>query len=179
MPGIEKVFWSLTVALSYFVANSVYATDPEPIYYQDCAYLEFGDIDNDALTRDEEIALIDEDFFAALDRTAECMNQAATAGAGRIGDAAGSQTAGQGAGAAGATPRVGSGSASGTQTESSPTQTTQQTKGGDTTGVDTQREGAKRGSSAVCDAVKEGLASATTQSEQQHWQKLSAEYGCQ
>lgn len=177
LSGMNKGGWSLIIALSYLVANSVYATNPEPIYYQDCAYLEFDTIDNDALTRDEEIALVDENFFAALDRTAECMNQAATAGAGRIGDAAGSSGAGA-AGAAGAITSVGSGRASGSQTQQPVTQTTPQTQSGDTTGIDTQRGNAKRGSSAVCDAVKEGLASATTPAEETHWQNLSAEYGC-
>ena len=178
--GIKKHFWSLLVASLYLVANSLYATEPEPIYYQDCAYLEFDNIDSETLTRDEEIALVDENFFAALDRTAECMNQAAAAGAGRIGDAAGSQNAGQSAGAtgtAGAMQNVGDGSAPATQTEQS--QTTQQTKRGDTSGIDTERDAAKSGSSAVCDAVKEGLAEATTQAEKTHWQNLKTEYGCQ
>ncbi|GGW81474.1 hypothetical protein [Alteromonas halophila] len=181
VPGIRLVMPYLIALLSTLLPVSVQATDPEPVYYQDCAYIEFDDIDNDALTRNEEIALIDENFFAALDRSAECMNSAAATGAGKIGDAAGNAGGGQGA-AGGQSGNAGSsGQASGSgspvpiaEQQQNPQQTTDTTKG-----IDTQRGTSSGGSSAVCDAVKEGLASATTQAEKEHWQGLAAEYGCQ
>jgi hypothetical protein len=38
--------------------------------------------------------------------------------------------------------------------------------------------GGQQGSSAVCDAVKQGYESATTENEKKHFQELMTEYGC-
>ena len=141
--------------------------------YSDCAYIEFDDIDPSTLTLQERIALEEAALFASLDDSAECMEEATASASGSLADAA----SGGGSGAGGS---AGSGS-SGSSEANSSEQQQQATSTASESSVDTkdhERGNSGSGSSAVCDAVKEGMASATTEAEKEHFKGLMAEYGC-
>lgn len=140
--------------------------------YSDCAYIEFDDVDPSTLTLQERIALEEAALFASLDDSAECMEEATASASGSLADKASGGGSGAGGGA--------SGSGANTQTESEEQQ--QSTSTASESSVDSKdhkRGNSGSGSSAVCDAVKEGMASATTEAEKEHFKGLMAEYGCQ
>lgn len=150
------------------------AAEAQEKSYSDCAYIEFDDVDPSTLTLQERIALEEAALFASLDNSAECMEEATASASGSLADAA----SGSGSGAAGGA----SGSAdSGAGGQMDSEQQQQSTSTASESSVDTkdhQRGNSGSGSSAVCDAVKEGMASATTEAEKEHFKGLMAEYGC-
>lgn len=142
--------------------------------YSDCAYIEFDDVDPSTLTLQERIALEEAALFASLDDSAECMEEATASASGSLADAAsgsGSGAAGGASGSAGSSGNSEANSSEQQQSTSTASETSVETK-------DHQRGNTGSGSSAVCDAVKEGMASATTEAEKEHFKGLMAEYGC-
>jgi len=151
------------------------ASNAQEINYSDCAYIEFDDVDPSTLTLQERIALEEAALFASLDDSAECMEEATASASGSLSEAA----SGGGSGAAGGAS--GSDGSSGDSGANSSEQQQQSTSTASESSVDTkdhQRGNTGSGSSAVCDAVKEGMASATTEAEKEHFKGLMAEYGC-
>ena len=149
-----------------------FSTDAEPIYYSDCAYIEFEDIDNSQMTREEQLAAMDADFEESLNASEECMSEALDSGAQKLAEAGG-DTGGQDSESA-------DNSAAAQTSSSSEYQTTQSQQQHSTTDQTRAHSGGQgqQGSSAVCDAVKQGLESATTENEKAHFQSLMNEYGC-
>ncbi|WP_322406318.1 hypothetical protein U0358_11155 [Idiomarina sp. PL1-037] len=142
--------------------------------YSDCAYIEFDDVDPSSLTLQERIALEEAALFASLDDSAECMEEATASASGSLADAAsgsGSGAAGGVSGSAGSSGNSEANSSEQQQSASTAPESAVETK-------DHQRGNTGSGSSAVCDAVKEGMASATTEAEKEHFKGLMAEYGC-
>ncbi|WP_404397389.1 hypothetical protein [Idiomarina loihiensis] len=142
--------------------------------YSDCAYIEFDDVDPSTLTLQERIALEEAALFASLDDSAECMEEATASASGSLADAAsgsGSGAAGGVSGSAGSSGNSEANSSEQQQSASKAPESAVETK-------DHQRGNTGSGSSAVCDAVKEGMASATTEAEKEHFKGLMAEYGC-
>lgn len=161
------VFFPAVLCLSSGVAEA------QEKSYSDCAYIEFDDVDPSTLTLQERIALEEAALFASLDDSAECMEEATASASGSLADAA------SGSGAAGGAS--GSDGSSGNSGANSSEQQQQSTSTASESSVDTKdhkRGNSGGGSSAVCDAVKEGMASATTEAEKEHFKGLMAEYGC-
>lgn len=151
-----------------------FSTDAEPIYYSDCAYIEFEDIDNAQMTREEQLAAMDADFEESLNASEECMSEALDSGAQKLADAgAGGDTGDQESESADNSVAAQASAA----TEYQTTQSQQQHTTTDQTRSHAGGQG-QQGSSAVCDAVKQGLEAATTDSEKAHFQSLMNEYGC-
>nr|WP_282444727.1 hypothetical protein [Idiomarina sp. ATCH4] len=150
---------------------AVGVADAQEKSYSDCAYIEFDDVDPSTLTLQERIALEEAALFASLDESAECMEEATASASGSLADAS------SGAGAGGS-----AGSGSSGSSEANPSEQQQQAAStASESSVDTkdhERGNSGSGSSAVCDAVKEGMASATTEAEKEHFKGLMAEYGC-
>lgn len=147
--------------------------DAQEKSYSDCGYIEFDDVDPSTLTLQERIALEEAALFASLDDSAECMEEATASASDSVADAA----SGGGSGSGGS---AGTGSSGASEANSSEQQQ-QATSTASESSVDTkdhQRGNSGSGSSAVCDAVKEGMASATTEAEKEHFKGLMAEYGC-
>ncbi|WP_156824241.1 hypothetical protein [Salinimonas chungwhensis] len=162
----------LILSLSTAVAGlPAFSTEAEPIYYSDCAYIEFEDIDSSTMTREEQLAALDADFEDSLNASETCMTDAVSSNAEKLANAGGnSGSNGQGS-------NTGAGQATQTATASQTTQSAQ-----DQSTTPPSREhvtgGGQQGSSAVCDAVKQGYESATTENEKKHFQELMTEYGC-
>lgn len=154
-----------------------FSTGAEPIYYSDCAYIEFEDIDNAQMTREEQLAAMDADFEESLNASEECMSEALDSGAQKLADAgAGSDTGDQESESTESADNSVAAQAS-SATEYQTTQSQQQHTTTDQTRSHAGGQG-QQGSSAVCDAVRQGLESATTDSEKAHFQSLMNEYGC-
>lgn len=141
--------------------------------FTDCSLIDFKDIDGQSLTKAELVQKMDQDFADNLNNSEKCMSEAVTAGAGRI-SAAGagaSQTAD-----ATATTQQSTGSG---VTDSQQLQNAQAGQEQiNATSKPTAKGQGQPGSSAVCDTIKQGLASATTESEKTHFQALMNQYGC-
>lgn len=147
------------------------AGDQDPVYYSDCAYIEFEQIDSAQLTRAEQLAAMDADFEKSLNASEQCMDEAVSAGAGRLAQSGASGGAGQGNDSTASTEA---------QTTQAQEQTQQQSQQQAAADPSKTHQGGQSGpgSSAVCDAVNQGLASATTDAEKQHFEALQTEYGC-
>ncbi len=147
--------------------------------YSDCSQINFNDIDSRELTREELIKRMDDDFEANLSKSEKCMAEAVASGAGRLGGAGGS---GAGAGTGSSTGNSAAGSSntsadsSSSGTDSQQSQQNQNAAGASS--AEHQKGKGGQGSSSVCDAVKQGLTSATTDAEKQHFRGLMEQYGC-
>lgn len=149
--------------------------------YSDCSQINFNDIDSRELTREELIKRMDDDFEANLSKSEKCMAEAVASGAGRLGGTGGSG-AGTGAGAGSSTGNSAAGS-SNTSADSSSSgtdsqQSQQNQNAASASSAEHQKGKGGQGSSSVCDAVKQGLTSATTDAEKQHFRGLMEQYGC-
>lgn len=142
--------------------------------FSDCSQINFNDIDSHELTREELIKRMDDDFEANLSKSEKCMAEAVASGAGRLGGAGGSG-AGTGAGTGSSTGNSAAGSSS-SGTDSQQSQQNQNAAGASS--AEHQKGKGGQGSSSVCDAVKQGLTSATTDAEKQHFRGLMEQYGC-
>lgn len=147
--------------------------EAQEITYSDCAYIDFSNVDPSKLTLQERIALEEAALFDSLDKSAECMEDASVSASGSLADAAGGGSAAANSGAMGSDSLDGK-TESGQHQAATPTSSE---RSGAT--KDHTRGNSTKGSSAVCDAVTEGLAAATTESEKAHFSALMAEYGCQ
>ena len=168
-----RLFASVPICLPVAFCCAMGVAEAQEKSYSDCAYIEFDDIDPSTLTLQERIALEEAALFASLDESAECMEEATASASGSLADAA----SGAGSGAGGS-----AGSGSSGSREANPSEQQQQAaSAASESSVDTkdhERGNSGSGSSAVCDAVKEGMASATTEAEKEHFKGLMAEYGC-
>ncbi len=141
-------------------------------YYNDCSNLAFKNTDNSQLTKQEELAALEQDFFEVLNQNEACMTQAVAASNGRVGSAG----SGQGAEGSG---KSSEGSQAVNNVQSSPTanqqvsHSTQQHQISGRTG-----KGLKSGSTSICATVKEALANATTESETEHFESMMKQYNC-
>jgi hypothetical protein len=166
-----KIKITVLITLLGFTASFislVFATEESVINYGDCAYIEFKDVDPAELTKQERIDLLNADLFTSLDKSEKCMKKAVISGAGNIGAKGGGndQASGQG------NVSVDASDDGQSQSQTIPTSSS-------TTSDNDNRRGSKTGgSSAVCDAVNQGLASATTDSEKEHFKGLKKQYGC-
>ncbi|WP_052750263.1 hypothetical protein [Arsukibacterium sp. MJ3] len=140
--------------------------------YSDCTLINFNDIDKTKLTKAELLQKMEQDFADNLNNSEKCMAAAASGAAGKVGAAGGSSgDAGDSAGGQGNT-----GLAQATSDANEDMQGAQQSASAPS--KTSERGKVKQGSSAVCDTVKQGLDSATTDSERKHFQDLMAQYGC-
>ncbi|MCK7459563.1 hypothetical protein [Idiomarina aminovorans] len=169
--SVIRFFAGAPMCLLVAFCCAVGVADAQEKSYSDCAYIEFDDVDPSTLTLQERIALEEAALFASLDESAECMEEATASASGSLADAS------SGAGAGGS-----AGSGSSGSSEANPSEQQQQAAStASESSVDTkdhERGNSGSGSSAVCDAVKEGMASATTEAEKEHFKGLMAEYGC-
>ncbi|MBJ7266712.1 hypothetical protein [Idiomarina abyssalis] len=177
MDKISSSLISFTYAsVSLFVALGLTSemSEAQETGYSDCSYIEFDDVDPSTLTLQERIALEEAALFASLDESAECMEAATASAADNLAEAAaGSSGAGGASGSTGSS----AGGATGSETQQQSSSAVSESSSVDT--KDHKRGNSGSGSSAVCDAVKEGMASATTEAEKEHFKGLMAEYGCQ
>lgn len=166
-------WWSFALAQT----TDLPPTNSGGTYYSDCSTFTFRDIDSALLTREEQLALMEQDLFDNLNRSEACLNDATQASAQRLAAAGGGSGAGGGpdAGAEGgdsaemaAAQQASNKDPTDMQSTSSPSERSKQHVSG-------QRAS---GSSAVCDAVRQGLSTATTDAEKEHFQQLSKDYGC-
>lgn len=162
---------SLCFLVVFCLGSGVAEAQEQEKSYSDCAYIEFDDIDPTTLTLQERIALEEAALFASLDDSAQCMEEATASASGSLADKASGGGSGAGGGA--------SGSGASAQMESEEQESTSTASESSVDTKDHKRGNRGSGSSAVCDAVKEGLASATTEAEKEHFKGLMAEYGCQ
>lgn len=148
--------------------------------YSDCSQINFSDIDGRELTREELIKRMDDDFEANLSKSEKCMAEAVASGAGRLGGAGGSGAGtGAGAGSNGSSSAAGSSNTSADSSSGTDSQQSQQNQSATGASSAEQQKGkGGQGSSSVCDAVKQGLTSATTDAEKQHFRGLMEQYGC-
>jgi hypothetical protein len=174
-----KIKITILITLLGFTASfvsSVFATEASPVNYGDCAYIEFKDVDPAELTKQERLDLLNADLFASLDKSEKCMQKAAISSAGKIGakgakDGGNDQAVGQG--------NVSVDASNDAQVAVGQSQRQIIPTSSDTTSDNDNRRGPKTGgSSAVCEAVNQGLTSATTDSEKEHFKGLKKQYGC-
>jgi hypothetical protein len=157
----------LGLALPAWAKTPHQKTD-SPIYYNDCAAIEFDDVDESKLTKQELIARMDMGLEDTLNNSEECMRSAANAGSQRF------------TGAGGGSQGTGSGQSTGIGSQGSAQQTdAQQSQNtASSVSVESQKGPSKGGSSAVCDTVKQGLAAATNEQENELYKGLMKEYNC-
>lgn len=161
---------TVLITLSYGVVGTAHAQE---FSYSDCSYIDFDDVDPSTLTLQERIALEEAALFASLDESAECMEKATESAAGELAEAA--ATGASGAGISGAASSNTNSEANDENQQASNSTTSESSANNN----DKERGNKERGSSAVCDAVQEGMASATTEAEKEHFKGLMSEYGCQ
>ncbi|MCH8493247.1 MAG: hypothetical protein LAT53_08445 [Idiomarina sp.] len=146
----------------------------QPVYFSDCSHLLFDSRGREELTRAERIRMMDTDIKSNLSNYERCIEAALDSNRERLSEAS-SPPAGSAAGAETTgieqtvAESVSSEDESATEDQTvSPTAPSQQHTRG-------QRQ---QGSSSVCDAIRAGLESATTDKEKEHFQSLAKEYGC-
>lgn len=168
---LKQVSIAVTGLFLLNISSPTVGGDRGPVYYSDCAYIEFEQIDSSHMTRAEQLAAMDADFEKSLNASEQCMDEAVSVSAGRLAQSGASGSAGQGNGSAAPTEA---------QTAQAQEQTQQQSQQQAAADPSKTHQGGQSGpgSSAVCDAVNQGLASATTDAEKQHFEALQTEYGC-
>lgn len=173
----HRIASTLCVAVFGFLCLSGEA-QAQDLNYSDCAYIEFEDVDPSTLTLQERIAREEAILFASLDESAKCMEQALESSSDNLAEAAasGGQAGADGMGTSGAGVN---GQADSESLDNTAKNTPVNSSDSAAASKTHQRGNSGQGSSAVCDAVKEGLASATTEAEKEHFKGLMADYGCQ
>ncbi len=151
-----------------------FAIESSPVNYGDCAYMEFEDVDPTELTLQERIDLLNADLFTSLDKSEKCMQKAAVSAADKVGAAGAGSVKNTGNDSLDATD-VGQGADGQSQRQ---TRSTSSSSPSSSSHTDKKRGLNTGGSSAVCDAVNQGLVSATTDSEKEHFKDLKKQYGC-
>ncbi|WMN59657.1 hypothetical protein NI389_15980 [Pseudoalteromonas xiamenensis] len=158
-------------------SNPQTSTPNKPSYYRDCSVMKFEDIDEAELTQAERILLKEQKLEASLNSSAECMDEAMQSNQQRLRES--NSRSGESSSVSESHAKEQNeesrpeemNSVSSQQKETNPTQTSnskQHIKGK-----------VSGGSSAVCDAIKQGLAQAKTDNEKQHFEKLAKEYRCE
>jgi hypothetical protein len=154
-----------------------FATESSPVNYGDCAYMEFEDVDPAELTLQERIDLLNADLFTSLDKSEKCMQKAAVSAADKVGAAGAGSVKNTGNDSLDATD-VGQGADGQSQRQTRSTSSSSPSSPSSSINTDKKRGLNTGGSSAVCDAVNQGLVSATTDSEKEHFKGLKKQYGC-
>lgn len=167
---------ALTVFMFFICFSSFGQVNTQQIQFQDCTYIDFGEIDYSTMTEAEKIQAMDNALFDALDNTEECMKSAITSGAQGVASASNS-------GRSSSSSQGESSTAQNSDQESIPSQqdvAAQHETQVENASPSKQSHGgpAKSGSSVVCDAVYEGLEGAKSESQKEHFQKLKDQYGC-
>ncbi|MFC3034030.1 hypothetical protein ACFOEE_16080 [Pseudoalteromonas fenneropenaei] len=153
---------------------------PQESYFRDCTNIEFDEVDETLLTKEERIARQEAILEKSLNASAECMDDAMQAGMERMSAAKSGAEAGGAAGANQAAGSENSAQNQQTETQNQQAEQSQQQSSQQSSSSKAHQQGqGGGGSSAVCDAIKQGLASATTAAEKQHFQQLMKEYQCQ
>jgi hypothetical protein len=177
-----KIKIAVLITLFGFTASfigNVFATAASPVNYGDCAYIEFKDVDPTELTKQERIDLLNADLFASLDKSEKCMHKAAISGAGKIGAKGAKGAKGGGNDQAIGLGTVSVDASNDAQVTDGQSQRQAIPTSSNTTSDNDNRRGPKTGgSSAVCEAINQGLTSATTDSEKEHFKGLKKQYGC-
>jgi hypothetical protein len=169
-----KMYEVVLITILGFTASFIkiaFATESSPINYGDCAYMEFEDVDPAELTLQERIDLLNADLFTSLDKSEKCMQKAAVSAADKVGAVGAGSAKNTGNDSLDATD-VGQGADGQSQSQ------TRSTSSSSSSNTDKKRGLNTGGSSAVCDAVNQGLVSATTDSEKEHFKGLKKQYGC-
>ncbi|MFC0116556.1 hypothetical protein [Pseudoalteromonas xiamenensis] len=158
-------------------SNIQTSTPNKPSYYRDCSVMKFEDIDESELTQAERILLKEQKLEASLNSSAECMDEAMQSNQERLRESNSRS---------GESSSIGDGQAK-EQNEESLSEDMNSVSSQHKETSATQTSNSKQhikgkvsgGSSAVCDAIKQGLAQAKTDKEKQHFGKLAKEYRCE
>lgn len=164
------VFYS--VLLVMLVILKVSAFQQDEILYGDCGHLQFEDIDGQLLTKEEQLQLLDDDFESALNRSEKCLKTAIENS---------NQQLAQSSGGAGSSGGGNSAAPSTARTEPLEQKTEYEITLNETDSVRTKphiKGEQASGSSAVCDAVRQGLDAASTDNERAHFESLAKQYKC-
>lgn len=142
----------------------------KPVYFSDCSHLLFDSRGREELTRAERIRMMDTDIKSNLGNYELCIAAALNSSRERLSEVS---------------PPAGAQSSSMAQTsavtlaenedEEATEEQAKRASAPSKPHVQGQRQG---GSSSVCDAIRAGLESATTDKEREHFQSLATEYGC-
>lgn len=141
------------------------------VFYLDCSHLVFDNFFEQELTRAERITLLNANIEANVGNYEACR-------------AAANESAQERMVNAGSVGLVNGGADStDTLTSELPEEIDEDASTDTAQAVEASREhrGAtgQRGTSTVCDAIKQGLSGAKTESEKAHFEKLKNDYGCQ
>lgn len=178
------VLGALFVALSTFLAahaeeekprteNAVAAAPMAPVssvFYLDCSHLVFDNFFDQELTRGERVTLLNANIEANVGNYEACRSAANESAQERMVNAGSVGLVNGGFGIDG--------------TNELPEELDQQDMNTDTAppaSASREHRGSAGagGTSTVCDAIKQGLAGAKTDSEKAHFEKLKNDYGCQ
>lgn len=172
-----KILAQISFSLIFVLVVSVQVVAPafafqDDVLYGDCGYLQFEDVDDTLLTKEEKLGLLDDDFESALNRSEKCLKTAVENSNQELAQAG----AENGSSGGGSDAAVTESSGEPKQEVNQSRQTEQTVESGESDPH--QRGEQKSGSSAVCDAVTQGLQSASTASEREHFEKLAKQYQC-
>lgn len=189
MNNLPKVLNGISVAFPLVMVltdtGCAHAQQNKSISYGDCAYVDVGEVDESTLTREEIIKRMEENLFAGLDNTEECMKAAVATSSKKIGDAAGGVTgfggnqASVSSGSIEARSSGQSGNYAGSGGEADQAQSNSNSASNSSEASSgSSPNSVTTGNSAVCDTVSRGLAEANTDKEKAHWSGLSQKYNC-
>ncbi|WP_334012532.1 hypothetical protein [Alteromonas sp. S167] len=166
-------------------SGCAHAQQNKNVSYGDCAYVDIGEVDESTLTREEIIKRMEENLFAGLDNTEECMKAAVATSSKKIGDAAGGVTGfggNQASDSSGSIEASSSGQpgnyvGSGGEADQDQSNSNSENNSGAASSGSSPNS-VTTGNSAVCDTVSRGLAEVKTDEEKAHWSGLSQKYNC-
>lgn len=154
--------------------GSVIAQDNEEVLYGDCGYIQFTDVSDEELTEEEKLRKLDNDFEDALSRSEKCLKTAIDSSNKKLAQAAGA--GGSTGGGTGNNAPIVTEEGTDKENQSPNPNTSKDTRSAPSAPHQTGKP--TTGASAVCEAVIQGLNSATTDNEKQHFEKLVEQYKC-
>ena len=146
----------------------------QPVFFSDCSHLLFDSRGREELTRAERIRMMDTDIKSNLSSYERCIEAALENNRERLSEAS-SPPAGSTSGAETTEIEQTVAESVNSEDESATEEQTESPTAPSQPHVRGQRQG---GSSSVCDAIRAGLESATTDKEKGHFQSLAKEYSC-
>jgi hypothetical protein len=153
-------------------------------HFSACQGIQFEAIDTSELTQQERIELKEKGLKASLNNQAECLDETMNEQQSRLNAASGQQSGGLDMQVKDPSSTEALAAESSKDLQSiEPLDKTDKSQSKTTQSKSTQSKshpiGQKAsGASAVCDAIKQGLAKATTETEKRHFEGLVKEYGC-
>jgi hypothetical protein len=148
-------------------------------HYSACQGIQFASVDMSELTQQEQIELKEKSLQASLNNQAECLDETMNEHQSRLNSASGTLSTGQDMQLNDSTSAESLASDTANDLQSSKPLERVVTSQSKTTQSKSHSIGQKTsGASAVCDAIKQGLAKATTEAEKRHFEGLVKEYGC-